>query len=128
MKMSDFSLIFSIQFYFYSAIETLMVIAPLEASSRRERQPCRLTLSQFSSLECEREHMQLVTLEAQPVVMSRRDKVKHRKTGQVYHMYKVSIKLLAAAAWLMSPFRKVQQLRARSDVASRKRKNSKIGQ
>ncbi|MED6259374.1 hypothetical protein ATANTOWER_021666 [Ataeniobius toweri] len=57
--------------------KTLMVIAPLVASSRRERQLNRLTLSQFSSLEYEREHIQLVTVEVQPVSMSRRDWVEH---------------------------------------------------
>ncbi|MEQ2293771.1 hypothetical protein AMECASPLE_036992 [Ameca splendens] len=57
--------------------ETLMVVARLVASSRREIHLSRLTLSQFSRLESEREYIQLVTVEAQPVAMSRRDRLKH---------------------------------------------------
>ncbi|MEQ2258193.1 hypothetical protein XENORESO_010640 [Xenotaenia resolanae] len=82
--------------------KTLMVVAPSVASSRRERQLSRLSLSQFSSLEYEREHIQLVTVEGQPVAMSRRETgLNIERQDQVRHLLKVSIKLLAAAAWPM---------------------------
>lgn len=89
--------------------KTLKIFVPLAASSRRQTHFNR-TLNCFEIGFNEREHI-IVVAKAQSIAMSRREPgLNTVRQGQVHHLQKENVKLLAAVAPPMRPSRKELEL------------------